>query len=183
MKYILFTFLILVRLNVFSQQDLHPLENTTLRYPEMDQYKGTWRGQTDGIILTLTLTERYLQKIPFLDNAHIDYLIGYHEIKKDGKVISSSLVNSNYKALDKKYTIDLSFFPKNSNENNTKLIGFMSQENYPRYRRHLEITPRGDQLILKIIPKERVIITVKGDPIPPKEVLPSDKTFVLERIK
>ncbi|PVH24451.1 DUF6705 family protein [Sphingobacterium corticibacter] len=182
MKYILFTFLILVRLSAFSQQDLHPLENTTLRYPEMDQYKGTWRGQTDGIILTLTLTERYLQKIPFLDNAYIDYLIGYHEIKKDGKVISSSLVDSNHKALDKKYTIDLSFFPKNFRKNITKLTGSVIQEDNRNFYEKIEVVVQGNKLILKITPRERLNITFKGD-LPPKELLPSDKTFVLERVK
>lgn len=76
--------------------------------PNFDKYVGTWKWENNGDSFTIVFKKVYGKLVPTVD-VNGDMLIGYHEYKKNGVVIESSLAHINSAQSQMLYTFMASF--------------------------------------------------------------------------
>jgi len=73
-------------------------------YPNADKFMGTWKWQNGNNSLKLTFKKENIL-LPFPDNVHADWVIGFHKFVNNGSTIEDSSMFSSTNYVDKKNTI------------------------------------------------------------------------------
>jgi len=89
--------------NINAQNTL-PQSGDNILDPNADKFMGTWKWQNGNNSLTIIMKKENVL-VPFPENVHADWVIGFHKFVNNGAVIEDSTMFSNANYNDKKNSI------------------------------------------------------------------------------
>ncbi len=99
MKNIISILFILIMVIVKSQN--YPQPNSNYIDPHADKFMGTWKWQDGSNSLTLIMKKENIL-LPFPDNVHADWVIGFHKFVSNGSISEDTTMYSSTNYIDKK---------------------------------------------------------------------------------
>jgi len=103
MKNIIFLIFALFMININAQNTL-PQPGDNILDPYADKFMGTWKWESGNNSLTLIMKKENVL-VPFPNNVHADWVIGFHKFVNNGLTIEDTTMFSNTNYNDKKNTI------------------------------------------------------------------------------
>ncbi|MFY1044987.1 DUF6705 family protein [Chryseobacterium sp. GP-SGM7] len=103
MKNIIFLIFALFMIDINAQNTL-PQSGDNILDPNADKFMGTWLWQNGNNSLKLTFKKENIL-LPFPDNVHSDWVIGFHKFVSNGSTIEDSSMFANTNYVDKKNTV------------------------------------------------------------------------------
>ncbi|WP_312171233.1 DUF6705 family protein [Chryseobacterium sp.] len=103
MKNIIYLIFALFMVNINAQNTL-PQSGDNILDPNADKFMGTWKWQNGNNSLTIIMKKENVL-VPFPENVHADWVIGFHKFVNNGAVIEDSTMFSNANYNDKKNSI------------------------------------------------------------------------------
>jgi hypothetical protein len=104
MKNIIFLIFALFMINI-NPQNIFPQPGDNILDPNADKFMGTWLWQNGNNSLKLTFKKENIL-LPFPDNVHADWVIGFHKFVKNGSTVEDTTMFSNTNFIDKKKSIN-----------------------------------------------------------------------------
>lgn len=103
MKNVIFLIFALFMITIKAQNAL-PQPGDNILDSHADKFMGTWKWQDGSNSLTLIMKKENIL-LPFPDNVHADWVIGFHKFVSNGSTSEDTTMYSNTNYIDKKNTI------------------------------------------------------------------------------
>ncbi|MFY1047272.1 DUF6705 family protein [Chryseobacterium sp. GP-SGM7] len=159
MKNIIFLIFALFMININAQNTL-PQPGDNILDPNADKFMGTWKWENGNSSFTLIMHKENVL-VPFPDNVHADWVIGFHKFINNGSIIEDFSMFSNTNFNDKKKSI----VAKSKNGFPNILHGYMQHKSKNKsVEFEIEYIDSTHIKLLSLKNKPGTKVTIQGQP-------------------